>query len=52
MRPLPNLPPRYNITPTQDAPVVRQTKDGDGRELVMLRWGLVPGRKGLTAATA
>ena len=37
---LPNLAPRYNIAPTQLAPVVRGA-DG-GRELVMLRWGLVP----------
>ena len=36
---LPNLPPRYNLAPTQDAPVVRQRGE---RELVMLRWGLVP----------
>jgi putative SOS response-associated peptidase YedK len=35
-----NLPPRYNIAPTQQAPVVR-TKE-DGRELALLRWGLVP----------
>ena len=40
--PLANLPPRYNIAPTQDAPVVRPAEDGGGRELVMLRWGLVP----------
>ena len=38
---------RYNIAPTQEAPVVRLMKDaGDGaergRELAMLRWGLVP----------
>lgn len=31
---------RYNIAPSQDIPVVRQA--GDGRELVLLRWGLVP----------
>jgi putative SOS response-associated peptidase YedK len=36
----PNLPPRYNVAPTQDAPVIRM-RDGD-RELAMLRWGLVP----------
>ena len=30
----------YNIAPTQDVPVVR--RDGDQREGVMLRWGLVP----------
>ncbi len=40
--PLTNLPPRYNLAPTQDAPVVRQREDGGERELVMLRWGLVP----------
>ena len=40
--PLANLPPRYNIAPTQAAPVVREAEDGSGRELVMLRWGLVP----------
>jgi len=32
--------PRYNIAPTQKAPVVRE-RDGR-RELVMLRWGLIP----------
>lgn len=41
--PLPNLPPRYNIAPTQDAPVVRPLVEGPmGRALAMLRWGLVP----------
>ncbi len=38
---LPNLAPRYNVAPTQSAPVVRRTEDGR-RELAMLRWGLVP----------
>ena len=32
---------RFNIAPTQQAPIVRATKDG-GRELAMARWGLVP----------
>jgi putative SOS response-associated peptidase YedK len=36
-----NLPPRYNIAPTQDAPVVRLDKQGR-RELIPMRWGLVP----------
>lgn len=36
-----NQPPRYNVAPTQSAPVVRNTQTG-GRELVLLRWGLVP----------
>ena len=41
VRELPNLPPRYNIAPTQDAAVVRHAQEGE-RELAMLRWGLVP----------
>jgi len=32
---------RYNIAPTQDVAAVRNA-DGAGRELVALRWGLVP----------
>jgi putative SOS response-associated peptidase YedK len=36
-----NLQPRWNVAPTQEAPVVRRAKDGQ-RELRMLRWGLVP----------
>ena len=38
---LPNLPPRYNVAPTQDAPVLRLDKEGR-RELIQMRWGLVP----------
>jgi putative SOS response-associated peptidase YedK len=34
------LSPRYNIAPTQPIPAVR--KDGSGRVISMLRWGLVP----------
>ena len=34
------LKPRYNIAPSQDVPMVRDT--GDGRELSLARWGLVP----------
>jgi putative SOS response-associated peptidase YedK len=38
-----NLPPRYNLAPSQDAPVVRRdAEEGEGRALAMLRWGLVP----------
>lgn len=49
-----NLPPRYNICPTDPVDVVR-TADG-GRELLPMRWGLVPGwwsrkRNELRAAT-
>ena len=34
--------PRYNIAPTQDLAAVRGRDGDDGRELVALRWGLVP----------
>jgi putative SOS response-associated peptidase YedK len=41
----PSLTPRYNIAPTQAVPVVRVLRanpETKGRELVPLRWGLVP----------
>lgn len=37
-----NMPARYNIAPTQDVPVVLLNRDTKERELVMLRWGLIP----------
>jgi putative SOS response-associated peptidase YedK len=37
----PTLPPRYNIAPMQDVPVIRTSPTGE-RELSMVRWGLVP----------
>jgi putative SOS response-associated peptidase YedK len=37
----PNLRPRYNAAPTDTMPVGRALPDG-GRELAMLRWGLLP----------
>jgi putative SOS response-associated peptidase YedK len=40
--PMPRLAPRYNIAPTQPVPVVR-VADGGRREMVLVRWGLVPG---------
>jgi putative SOS response-associated peptidase YedK len=36
-----NLEPRWNVAPTQQAPVIRQGEDGEN-EAVMARWGLVP----------
>ena len=36
------LPPRYNVAPTQDIAVVRRAKDSGERQLVPMRWGLVP----------
>ncbi|MBM3503670.1 MAG: SOS response-associated peptidase [Alphaproteobacteria bacterium] len=38
----PNFPPRFNVAPTDSMPVVRLDASGR-RELVLLRWGLVPG---------
>ena len=38
----PNLMARYNIAPTQEVPIVRLTRDRAARELIMVRWGLVP----------
>ena len=32
--------PRYNVAPSQDVPIVRETNHG--RELALARWGLVP----------
>src|SRR3954447_10616885 len=37
---IPDLKARFNIAPTQLVPVVRATSAG--RELTMLRWGLIP----------
>jgi len=34
--------PRYNVAPTSEVMAVRQSDDGERRELAMLRWGLVP----------
>jgi putative SOS response-associated peptidase YedK len=39
---VPPLQPRYNIAPTQPVPVVRMAPEQEGRELVLLRWGLIP----------
>lgn len=38
----PNLQPRYNIAPTQMAPVVRASDAGGAPKIDMLRWGLIP----------
>jgi putative SOS response-associated peptidase YedK len=39
---VPALPARYNLAPTQEAPVVRVAAPGAARSLDLLRWGLVP----------
>lgn len=36
----PEIEPHYNIAPSQMVPVVRET--GHGRELTLLKWGLIP----------
>ncbi len=36
------LAPRYNIAPTQTVLAVRLAADGETREMVGLRWGLIP----------
>ena len=36
------FPPRYNIAPTQPVSIVRTGAD-NARELVLVRWGLIPG---------
>ncbi|HEX5130214.1 MAG TPA: SOS response-associated peptidase [Usitatibacter sp.] len=38
---VPGVNKRFNIAPTQSAPVVRVNREG-AREIAMLRWGLVP----------
>lgn len=38
----PSLAPRYNIAPSQPVAAGRVLPDGSGREIALLRWGLVP----------
>lgn len=38
----PPTSPRYNISPSQPVAAVRVGPEGTGRELALLRWGLVP----------
>jgi putative SOS response-associated peptidase YedK len=37
-----DLPPRYNIAPSQNIAVVRKLPQNEFRQLDMLRWGLIP----------
>ncbi len=37
----PDLPPRYNVAPTQPIPIVRLAERG--RQFALMRWGLIPG---------
>jgi putative SOS response-associated peptidase YedK len=38
----PEWNPRYNIAPTQPGPVIRQNPTDPRRELLLMRWGLIP----------
>jgi putative SOS response-associated peptidase YedK len=37
-----SLSPRYNVAPTQGIPVIRYDERRGGRDLALLRWGLMP----------
>jgi len=39
---VPELFPRYNIAPVQMAPVIRQEPETGARQLLQMRWGLIP----------
>ena len=39
---VPNLPPSWNVAPTNDAMVIRRHPGTGERRLDLLRWGLVP----------
>ena len=39
---VPNLPPSWNVAPTQAAMVVRLNPETKGRHLDLLQWGLIP----------
>ena len=43
-RPLPNLPPSYNVATRQQVPILRLARDDRERELAQVRWGLIPFR--------
>ena len=36
------LAPDFNVAPTTFQPVIRQSRDSEERELVLMRWGLIP----------
>jgi putative SOS response-associated peptidase YedK len=39
---IPDMPPRYNIAPTQPVAAVRVATESGIREMVFLHWGLIP----------
>lgn len=42
VNPLPNVPPSWNVAPSQNAMVVRRHPETGERHLDLLKWGLVP----------
>ncbi len=42
VNPVPNLPPSWNVAPSQEAMVVRRHPGTGARHLDLLKWGLVP----------
>ncbi len=36
------LPPDYNVAPTSMQPIIRLNRDTGEREMVLMRWGLIP----------
>ena len=36
------VPPDYNIAPTTFQPVIRESRESSDREMVLMRWGLIP----------
>jgi putative SOS response-associated peptidase YedK len=39
---VPDLLPRYNVSPTQSVPVIGTKAGGQGRGLALFRWGFIP----------
>jgi putative SOS response-associated peptidase YedK len=39
---IPDLAPRYNVSPTQAIPVIGTKAGGKGRGLALFRWGFIP----------
>jgi putative SOS response-associated peptidase YedK len=52
VNPLPNVAPTWNLTPSQDAMVVRRHPGTGERHLDLLRWGLLPHFQGPGACPA
>lgn len=42
VNPTPNVPPSWNVAPSQDAMVVRRHPESGDRHLDLLKWGLLP----------